>query len=72
MKCEECVELLERFTDRELSEREVAVVKHHLDACPPCEHRFRLQADIGRLVRTRCSEGSAPAHLRAKLREIMF
>jgi mycothiol system anti-sigma-R factor len=74
MNCDECEDKLERFVDRELSDAEVAELRRHLHECPPCEDRYRFQAEFKRLIRVSCCqpESNAPESLRAKLREILF
>ncbi len=72
MNCRDCLDQLDSFVDRELSDDELEKVKVHLADCPPCEDRFTFQADVKRLVRVCCEQGEAPAELRAKLREILF
>ncbi len=72
MNCGECLEKLDQYVDRELNDREVAQLKQHLEFCPPCEDRYRFQADLKRLVKVCCDQGEAPPALRDKLREILF
>ena len=60
---------LYRYLDRELSDAEVAEVKGHLAACPPCGRHLRFEADLRRLVRTKASGDCAPQHLRNLIRE---
>lgn len=72
MNCQECLDQLDSYADRELSDEELVKVRLHLEACPPCEDRYTFQADVKRLVRVCCEQGEAPAELRAKLREILF
>jgi len=59
-------------TDGELSDAEVVQLKYHLEHCPPCEDRYRFQADLKRLVRVCCEQDRAPTELREKLRQILF
>jgi len=42
LNCEECVERLYPFLDRELSEEEQRDVRTHLGLCRHCQHRFRF------------------------------
>lgn len=72
MNCGECHERLDQYADRELTDRELAEVKQHLDDCPPCEDRFQFNAGMRKLVKVCCDQGEAPAELRNKLREILF
>lgn len=72
MNCDECIERLDRFVDRELTDAEIAEVRRHLAECPPCEDQFHLQVHVKRLVKLSCDQGGAPDHLRARLRQILF
>jgi len=72
MRCSDCLQRLDGFVDRELTDDEVEEVKRHLGHCPPCEERYRLEVQVKRLVKVCCDKGGAPPHLRAKLREILF
>lgn len=72
MNCWECMERLDRYVDRELTDVEIEEVRRHLQACPPCEDQFQLQVHVKRLVKVCCDQGAAPEHLRAKLRQILF
>jgi mycothiol system anti-sigma-R factor len=72
VNCRDCLENLDPYLDRELTEAELAEVKRHLADCPPCEDYYRLQVNVKRLVKVCCDQGQAPAHLRSKLRQILF
>ena len=72
MNCKDCTEKLDRYVDRELTDREVEEVKRHLEECPPCEDLYRLQVHIRRVVKVCCDQGAAPEHLRSRLRQILF
>jgi len=71
LNCDDCVRLLERYLDRELSDQDVAEVKRHMKLCGSCENRFHFHAELKRLVRVSCCRGEAPESLRARLREIL-
>jgi anti-sigma factor (TIGR02949 family) len=72
MSCEECIQKLDQFVDRELSDAEVRELKLHLEFCPPCEERYTFQSDLKRLVRTCMEQDVAPPGLREKLQKILF
>ncbi len=72
MKCRECMDQLEQFADRELSDAEVVKVQAHLDTCSPCMERYRFEASLKRVVRVCCEQDKAPEELRARLREILY
>ncbi len=72
MNCGECLEKLDPYVDRELNDVELAEVRRHLADCPPCEDLYQLRASLKRLVKVCCDEGTAPEHLRSRLRQILF
>jgi mycothiol system anti-sigma-R factor len=72
MNCDGCIEKLERYVDRELTDQELGEVRGHLERCPPCEDRYQLQAGLKRLVKLSYGQGTAPATLRQKLLQILF
>lgn len=70
LDCDEVVERLYHYLDRELSDAEVAEVQRHLDACPPCRDRFTFEENVLRLVRTCARRLSAPPSLVEKVRRL--
>jgi anti-sigma factor (TIGR02949 family) len=72
VNCRDCVDKLETYVDRELSEDEVESMMRHLAECPPCQDQYQFEAGLRRLVRVCCAQGEAPPELRAKLREILY
>jgi mycothiol system anti-sigma-R factor len=66
MNCDETVERLYEYLDRELTLDEIAEVKRHLEACPPCLQMFRYEDQMRRLVRQACCE-SAPEYLKERI-----
>jgi mycothiol system anti-sigma-R factor len=69
-RCEQTMQQLTGYIDRELNETEVRRVKAHLDDCPPCEQVFEFQDGIKRLVRRECCTDEAPARLRDWVRKL--
>ena len=65
--CRDCVQALQPYVDRELSDEDVALVRLHLDSCRGCLHLFEFEASLRRLVRTRCQEQQAPEGLRQRV-----
>lgn len=68
--CDEVVGRLYFYLDRELSPAEQAEVQEHLDACPPCQKRFRFEENVLHLVRRCCRDVSAPPELVARVRRL--
>jgi mycothiol system anti-sigma-R factor len=71
MTCQECVEKLQPFLDRELSEMERLEVERHLDVCGPCADSFRFEAGILHVV-ARCGRATyASDALKARIRVVV-
>ena len=71
--CIDCIETVARlhlYLDRELDAEEIAIVQHHLLACPGCDCRFHFDMRIKRLIHERCAIQYAPAHLREAVMRI--
>lgn len=71
MNCVECMERLDSFVDRELSDADLHEVRHHLADCPPCEGVFQLRLDMKRLVKVSCDEPEPDPGLRDKVRQLL-
>ncbi len=65
--CVQIMKRLHRYLDRDLTDAEVAEVKRHLGACPPCHQHVRFEESVRRLVRVTCTNEGAPEHLRAQI-----
>jgi mycothiol system anti-sigma-R factor len=72
VNCTDCLEKLDQYVDRELTDSELAEVKRHLADCPPCEDHYQLQVHMRRVVKVCCDQGVAPEQLRSRLRQILF
>ena len=67
INCQNCLQALNPYIDRELSDDDIDHVRTHLDECRSCVHLYQFQESVRRLVRVRCQELSAPDSLRAKI-----
>lgn len=70
MSCQEVLQQLFAFLDRELDETTWTEVEHHLERCRGCFSR----ADFERALRARvreAGESAAPARLRARIRQLI-
>ena len=67
INCRDCVQALNPYIDRELSDEDIVQVRQHLDACGGCLHIFQFQESLRRLVRVRCQEQAAPQSLRERI-----
>ena len=72
MNCTDCLERLDQYVDRELTDEELDQVRRHLEDCPPCEDLFRLKMNMRRVVKVCCDQGVAPEALRSRLRQILY
>lgn len=68
--CDETVERLSSYVDRELTDAEANMVKVHLSDCPPCGNMFDFQVELKRLVRKECCADDAPNRLRDWVRRL--
>lgn len=59
------------YLDRELTADEVALVKEHLDACPPCLHAFRWEESVLRVVKTCSQSAEIPGDLEDQIFETL-
>lgn len=70
LDCDEVVDRLYAYLDRELTAEEQAEVQRHLDACPPCKDRFRFEENVLRLVGRCARQLSAPPSLVDRVRRM--
>ncbi len=66
-RCKETLDRLHTFLDRELSDSDIGEVRFHLGKCPPCQHVFRFEEHLRRLVRLKACTENAPASLREQI-----
>jgi mycothiol system anti-sigma-R factor len=61
--CDDTLNVLHSYVDRELSDSEMTLVQQHLDDCPPCEKHFTFEAHVKRLVHSKGCPERAPEQL---------
>ena len=71
LTCTECVEKLQPFLDRELSDAEHTEVEHHLVACGPCADAFTIVGSMLRVVGRSCRSTVATEELKARVRVVV-
>lgn len=71
MTCQKCVEKLQPFLDRELSESERSEVERHLAVCGHCADSFRFEAGILRVVGRCCRATYASEEFKARIRVVV-
>ena len=67
LTCEEAVQRLHAFMDRELDVNEVAEVRSHVKNCAECHSKFRFEISFHRLVRAQAGGERAPTDLRNRI-----
>ena len=72
MNCQEALEHLYEFLDRELTPDDERRVREHLTACQPCDDRFDVEQAFLRFVEARCRAQSAPPELRRRILQDLF
>lgn len=68
--CQETLDKLYSFLDRELDPRERREVEAHLSLCPPCREVFRIEYNVLRVVGEKCRETAAPPELVARVKRL--
>ena len=67
MDCNDCVERLYSYLDRELAPSELTEVRVHLDDCGGCEDQFVIEERFLARVRDSCHEDVAPTKLLTRI-----
>ena len=68
--CQEALDRLFLFIDRELPDDELHLIAKHLSDCPPCETERRVNERIKAMV-SGCPHEAAPEDLRARVLQIV-
>jgi mycothiol system anti-sigma-R factor len=67
MLCNDVRRVVYFFLDGSLADRKQQDFKSHLDLCPDCERRMRVQRKLREFVQRRLGRDSAPDRLRNRL-----
>ena len=67
MDCDDCVERLFQFLDTELSGKELALVRSHLEGCDDCDDNFVFEEHFLKRLRECCTSDVAPFELRQRV-----
>jgi anti-sigma factor (TIGR02949 family) len=54
--CQDCETMMQPYMDGMLTDEQVAEAKEHLEACPPCDKRFRFEERLRHFVRIATDE----------------
>jgi mycothiol system anti-sigma-R factor len=68
--CQDTLDKLYVFLDRELDPAERREVETHLSMCPPCRDVFRIEYNVLRVVGEKCRETEAPATLVERVKKL--
>ncbi len=71
MTCQECIEKLHLYLDRELSEQEQHEVQRHLAFCKHCADAFKFERGMLHRVGDSCRTTTASAELRTRIRVLV-
>lgn len=66
--CREALHRIYHFLDGELTPERRHTIEAHLDECSPCHDMFGFEAELRRVVATKCQE-AAPPGLRERIAE---
>lgn len=67
LTCAEVFRRLDDYLDRELSPREMQLVKAHLEICEACASEYVFEAEVLNQVRAKVQRIDLPSGLRAKV-----
>ncbi len=65
--CDDCLERLHPYLDRELSDKELGEVRVHLDDCEGCESSFVLESVFLERLRGSATADVCPEEVRKRL-----
>jgi len=68
--CDETIEKLYFYLDGELTEQRRLEISRHLDLCGPCVGAYGFEAELRKLVASRCQD-RVPDELRARVAQAL-
>ncbi len=71
MNCEETLEKLWQFLDKELDGASSGELERHLEECRQCFSKAEFEQRLRAIVRRSCSGEQAPPELRERLRRLI-
>jgi len=71
MNCEETLEKLWQFLDKELDGASSGELERHLEECRHCFSKAEFEQRLRAIVRRSCSGEQAPSELRERLRRLI-
>ena len=67
LDCDDCLERLHPYLDRELTDKELGEVRAHLDDCGGCESSFVLESVFLERLRDSATADICPEEVRKRL-----
>ena len=67
MDCQDCLERLYQYLDKELSQEDVVAVRGHLEECRGCTDHFYFEEKLIQKVHDACADERAPDRLREQV-----
>jgi len=71
MTCQECVDKLQPYLDRALTDAERLDVERHLTVCGHCAGSFRFESGVLRVVGRCCRATAASEEFKARIRVVV-
>jgi mycothiol system anti-sigma-R factor len=69
VNCSEVVAEVYLLLDHECQPEHEALLRKHLDDCPPCLEEYGIDEHLKQLLARKCGGDQAPAELKERLRE---
>lgn len=71
MNCEEALETLWQYLDKELDAESTSELQQHLEECRHCFSKVEFEQRLRVMLRRSCSGEQAPPELRARLSKLL-
>ncbi len=68
--CDDALENIYMYLDRELDGDSASVIQEHLEDCPPCEHAYSFEERLKKVIRQRLQVEVPPEFL-SRLRQAL-
>jgi len=69
-ECDDALHELYEFIDGELTDDKRAVIRQHLDDCPPCFEAFDFEAELRIVIAHKCQE-RVPETLKQRIADVL-
>lgn len=72
MDCDDCLEHLYEYLDRELTPEVERQIRQHLQECPPCGQQADFEQAFLKFIEARCRSRGAPPELKRRVLHDLF